>query len=46
MIILFLFGANPAIRYNIFFFKEKKKMISTTIGARANFLLRILFFKT
>jgi hypothetical protein len=28
------FGANPAIRYNLLFFKEKNKRISTTIGAK------------
>jgi hypothetical protein len=34
--VIFLLGANPAIRYNLFFFlKKKKKRIFTTIGARA-----------
>ncbi len=33
-------GANPAIRYNLFFFKEKKKRISTAIWARAFVLLK------
>jgi hypothetical protein len=32
--VIFFLGANPAIRYNLFFFKEKKR-IFTFIGARA-----------
>jgi hypothetical protein len=42
----FFLGANPAIRYNLFFGEEKspKKRISTAIGAK-NPKKRIIFVK-
>jgi hypothetical protein len=36
ILFLIFFGAIPAFRYNLLFFKEKNKRISTTIGAKPN----------
>lgn len=32
-------GAHPAIRFNLFLFKEKRKRIFSTIGAKKNAIL-------